>query len=409
MEVLHQRCAGLDVHKDIVVACVRLAIGSDVQQEVREFSTTMRGLLALADWLETFQVTHAAMEATGVYWKPVWYVLEGRLELILANAMHVRNVPGRKTDVNDAMWIADLLAHGLVRASFVPPTPILELRDLTRTRKQLVREIAQHTLRIQKVLEDANIKITGLISDILGLSGRAILSALAAGEQDPEHLADLAQGLLKKKRTALIEGLRGNVRDHHRFLLQLHLGQIAALEDAVSRLEERLGETMAPFRWAVQLLTTMPGVSNVVAQVIVAEIGTDMRRFPTAGHLVSWAGLCPRMQESAGKRRSTRTRHGAPWLKTVMVQAAWAGSRKRNSYLKAQFLRLKSRRGPKKAILAVAATMMVAVYHMLRDGVEYEDLGADHFDRRDKAKTAHRLVCRLRELGVQVQIETAVA
>lgn len=409
MEVIHQRCAGLDVHKDTVVGCVRLAVGEDVQQDVQTFPTTMQGLLALADWLEAFGVTHVAMEATGVYWKPVWHVLEGGCELVLANSAHVRNVPGRKTDVNDAMWIADLLAHGLVRPSFVPPTPILELRDLTRTRKQLVREISQHTLRIQKVLEDANVKITGLISDLLGLSGRAILNALAAGESDPERLADLAQGLLKRKHSALVLGLRGNVRDHHRFLFKLHLGQINALEQAVAEVEGRLGEVMAPFRWAARLLTTMPGVSEVVAQVIVAEIGTDMSRFPTAGHLVSWAGLCPRMQESAGKRRSTRTRHGAPWLKTVMVQAAWAGSRKRDSYLKAQFLRLKSRRGPKKAIMAVAASMMVATYHMLRYGVEYQDLGSDHFDRRDRTKLANRLIRRLEELGLQVKVEPAAA
>jgi transposase len=409
MEVIHKRCAGLDVHKDTVVVCVRLARGEEVQQEVRSFPTTTQGLLTLADWIAASGVTHAAMEATGVYWKPVWHLLDGVCELVLANSAYVRNIPGRKTDVNDAMWIVDLLAHGLVRPSFVPPTPILDLRDLTRTRKQLVREISQHTLRIQKVLEDANIKITGLISDLLGLSGRAILAALAAGEQDPERLAGLAQGLLKRKHAMLVEGLRGNVRDHHRFLLNLHLEQIQALERAVVEVEGRLGEVMAPFRWAARLLKTMPGVSDVVAQVIVAEIGTDMSRFPTAGHLVSWAGLCPRLQESAGKRRSTRTRHGAPWLKTVMVQAAWAASRKRDSYLKAQFLRLKGRRGPKKAILAVAASMMVAVYHMLRDGMEYQDLGGDHFSRRDRDKIAHRLIRRLEELGLEVRVEPAAA
>ncbi|TMQ54037.1 MAG: IS110 family transposase, partial [Candidatus Eisenbacteria bacterium] len=245
-------------------------------------------------------------------------------ELLLANSSHVRNVPGRKTDVNDATWIADLLAHGLIRPSFVPPTPILELRDLTRTRKQLVREIAQHTLRIQKVLEDANLKITGLISDLLGLSGRAILEALAAGEQDPERLVDLTRGRLKAKRSTLIEGLRGQATSHHRFLIRLHLRQIDALKHAVGEIETRLGELLVPFQWATRLLVTMPGVSDIVAQVIVSEIGVDVHRFPTAGHLVSWAGLCPHLDESAGKRRSTRTRHGAPWLETVLVQAAWA-------------------------------------------------------------------------------------
>lgn len=407
MEVLHARCAGLDVHKDTVVACVRLASGDEVQQEVRSFATTTQGLMALADWLMASGATHAAMEATGVYWKPVWHVLESVCELVLANAAHVRNVPGRKTDVNDAVWIADLLAHGLLRASFVPPTPILELRDLTRTRKQLVREISQHTLRIQKVLEDANIKITGLISDVLGLSGRAILEALANGESDVERLVALTDRRLKAKRPALALALQGHVTEHHRFLIQLHLGQIDALERAVGEIEARLGEVLVPFRWATRLLITMPGVSDIVAQVLVAEIGTDMGRFPTAGHLVSWAGLCPRMDQSAGKRRSTRIRHGAPWLKTVLVQAAWAGSRKHDSYLRAQFLRLKGRRGAKKAIMAVAASMLTAAYYMLRDGVEYRDLGAGHFDQRDRIKVANRLIRRLEELGLKVQVEAA--
>lgn len=407
MEVIYPRCAGLDVHKDTVVACVRIASGDDVQQVVKTFATHTKGLLELADWLISHGCSHVAMESTGVYWKPVWHVLEGSFELILANAMHLRNVPGRKTDVNDATWIADLLAHGLIRASFVPPAPIQELRDLTRTRKQLVREVAQHTLRIQKTLEDANLKITGLISDVLGLSGRAILEAIAAGEEDPEHLADLAHRRLKAKRSTLVEALRGHVTEHHRFLLRLHLRQIDALRGAIGEVESRLGEVLRPFRAAAQLLTSMPGVSDTVAQVIVAEIGVDMSRFPSADHLVSWAGLCPRMDRSAGKRRSTRTRQGAPWLKTVLVQAAWAASRTQNCYLRAQFLRLKTRRGPKKAILAVAASMLTASYHMIRDGLEYEDLGADHFDRRDKSKLAKRLIRRLEDLGLQVQVRAA--
>jgi transposase len=289
----------------------------------------------------------------------------------------------------------------------VPPTPILELRDLTRTRKQLVREIAQHTLRIEKVLEDANLEIAGLISDMLGLSGRRILEALAAGETEPAHLVDLTQGRLKASRAALRQALEGHVTEHHRFLIGLHLRQIDALQRAVVEIEQRLGEVLVPFRWATRLLKTMPGVSNIVAQVLVAEIGTEMSRFPTAGHLVSWAGLCPRMDQSAGKRRSTRIRHGAPWLKTVLVQAAWAASRQRDSYLRAQFLRLKGRRGAKKVILAVAASMLTAAYFMLRDGVEYRDLGPDHFDRHDRTKTANRLIRRLEALGLKVQVQTA--
>jgi len=406
MEVLYPRCAGLDVHKDIVVACVR-CVSAPAAHEVRSFGTTTRELLALADWLEGHGCTHVAMEATGVYWKPVWHMLEGRFELVLANAQHIRNVPGRKTDVNDATWIADLLAHGLIRSSFVPPAPIQELRDLTRTRKQLVREISQHSLRIQKVLEDANIKVASVLSDVLGHSGRAMLAAIIDGEESPERLADLAQRSARKKRAALVEALRGHVTPHHRTLLKLHLGLVAALEAALRDVDGAVGKALAPISFAADLLKTMPGVSGVVAHVIVAEIGADMSRFPTAGHLVSWAGLCPRNDESAGKRRSTRVRKSGTWLKTTLVTAAWAAVRKKDSYLRSQFLRLKSRRGPKKAILAVAASMLTASYYMLRDAVEYRDLGPNHFDRRDKSKSINRLVRRLRDLGCEVQLNHA--
>jgi len=407
MDLVHPRCAGLDVHQKTVVACARIVADGAVTQEVRTFGTTTRELLALAEWLAAQGVTHAAMESTGVFWKPVWHLLEGQFELVLANAVHVRHIPGRKTDVNDAMWLADLLAHGLIRASFVPPAPIHALRDLTRTRKQLVREVAQHTLRLQKILEDANLKLTTVVSDILGVSGRAILEAVIAGEQDPERLADLGRGRLKASRRSLVDALRGVVTDHHRFMLQLHLAQIDGLEAAIRTVETRVGEALAPFRAAVEHLITMPGVSQTVARVILAEVGLDMTRFPTAGHLVSWAGLCPRLDESAGKRRSTRTRPGAPWLKTTLVQAAWAAVRTKETYLRAQFLRLKSRRGPKKAILAVAASMLTASYHILKHSVDYHDLGPDHFARRDKAKLARRLIRRLHDLGLSVEIRPA--
>lgn len=406
MEILRPRCAGLDVHKDNVVACVRIAEGTFVQ-EVQTFATTTSGLLALLDWLTTHAVTHVAMEATGVYWKPVWHVLEGHAELVLANAQHIRNVPGRKTDVSDAMWIADLLAHGLIRGSFVPPTATQELRDLTRTRKQLVREVAQHSLRLQKVLEDANIKVASVLSEILGKSGRAMLKALIAGETDPKRLAELAQGHARKKHDALTEALRGRVTTHHRTMLQLHLQVIEALEAAIREVDTAVGKALEPIRALAKLLTTMPGVSDIVAQVLVSEIGTDMARFSTPGHLISWAGLCPRSDESAGKRRSTRVRKGAPWLKTTLVTAAWAAVRTKDTYLRAQFLRLKSRRGAKKAILAVAASMLTAAYFMLRDGVEYKDLGPDHFDRHDKGKTISRLVRRLKDLGCEVELRAA--
>ncbi len=407
MEVVHERCAGLDVHQHNVVACARTVASGRIEQEVRTFDTTTKGLLELSDWLSERGCTHAAMESTGVYWKPVWYVLESSFELVLANAMHIKNVPGRKTDVNDAMWIADLLAHGLIRGSFVPPTPVQELRDLTRTRKQLVREVAQHTQRIQKTLEDANIKLTGIISDVLGKSGRAMLEALIAGETDPEKLVALTSRRLKATRAELVEALRGRIREHHRFLLKLHLGQVDALRTAVRAVEARVGETLQPFCDLAELLTTMPGVSDTVAHVILGEIGIDMSRFPSAAHLVSWAGLCPRSDESAGKRRSTRVRKGAPWLKTVLVQAAWAATRVKDSYLRAQFLRLKGRRGPMKAIIAVAASMLTAAYHMLRDGVAYQDLTASYFDTRDRTKLAKRLIRRLEDLGLTVEVRAA--
>ncbi|HLM76515.1 MAG TPA: IS110 family transposase [Polyangiaceae bacterium] len=405
MEVLHTRCAGLDVHKDPVVACVRLASGNQVSQDVRTFGTTTKELLALSDWLSEQDCTHVAMEATGVYWKPVWHVLEGSFELLLANAAHIKNVPGRKTDVNDAMWIADLLAHGLIRASFVPETPIQDLRTLTRTRKQLVRGRVQHVQRIQKTLEDANLKIASAISDIMGVSGRAILNALIEGETDPEKLVALTGKRLKASHQTLVEALRGHVTKHHRFLLKLHMDQIASIEAAIDAIDAEIGTALDPFRAEAVRLTTIPGVRDIAAQVILSEIGADMSRFPTAGHLLSWAGLCPRNDESAGKRRSTRVREGSKWLKTTLVQAAWAATCVKETYLRAQFLRIKSRRGPKKAILAVAASMLTAVYFMLRDGVEYRELGSNYFDHLDKKKTVARLVRRLNDLGCEVELK----
>jgi len=407
MKVLHARCAGLDVHKDTVVACVRIQEGSTASHIVESFGTTTKALLALGDWLGEHEVTHVAMEATGVYWKPVWHVLEPSVELVLANAMHIKNVPGRKTDVNDATWIADLLAHGLIQSSFVPPTAIQEMRTLMRTRKQLVRERAQHVQRLQKTLEDANLKIASFISDVAGTSGRAIVKALIDGKTKPEELLAVTTGRLRADHDTLLESLRGRVRDHHRFLFKLHLEQVEALEKAIASIDAEVGSTLDPFRDQVTRLKTMPGLSDVAAQVLVSEIGVDMSRFPTAAHLISWAGLCPRNDESAGKRRSTRLRQGAPWLKATLVQAAWSAARAKTGYLRAQFLRLKSRRGPKKAIMAVAASMLTAAYYMLRDHVDYRDLGTDYFDRTNKAKATNRLVRRLKELGYEVELKAA--
>lgn len=338
--------------------------------------------------------------------EPVWHLLDdGELHLSLANARHVRNVPGRKTDVNDATWLADLLAHGLLRDSFVPPAPIQQMRDLTRTRKQLIRERAQHIHRIQKVLQDANLKLDSVLTHVMGASGRAMLDAIVQGVSDPVALAAHAKGLARKKHDALVAALTGKVTAHHRALLQLHLGLYDALTKAIAEVDTSLGKVLAPMKARAKLLTTIPGVSDWVAQVLIAEIGIDMTRFATASHLVSWAGLCPRCDESAGKRHNTRIRDGAPWLKATLVQAAWPAVRTHDSYLRAQFYRLKAKRGAKKAIIAVAASMLTAAWHMLRDGVEYHDLGGDYFTQRDKSKVAGRLVRRLQDLGYEVDLK----
>ena len=405
MEVLHPHCAGLDVHKDSVVACVRHMVDGTVKREVRSFQTTTKGLIALSEWLSAEGCTHIVMEATGVYWKPVWHILaDGEFALVLANAAHVKNVPGRKTDVNDATWLAELMAHGLVRGSFVPDEQTQEMRTLLRTRKQLVRERSRHIRRLQKALEDANIKLDSVISDILGLSGRRMIEALIAGETDPNALAALAHRRIKASPAELEAALRGRVTRHHRFLLGLHLQQIDAIDAAIDQIDQEVDALVEPFRTAVQLLTTIPGIDELSACVILAEIGRDMSRFPTAGHLISWAGLCPKNDESAGKRRSTRMRKGAPWLKTTLVQCAWAAARRKASYLQAQFHRIRARRGAKKAIGAVAASILTAAYHMLKHGALYEDLGPAHFDKRAQAKQVHRLIDRLRNLGFAVQI-----
>jgi len=405
MDVLYRRCAGLDVHKDSVVACARWVDDGEVVREVRSFATTTGALLALSDWLTERGCTQVAMEATGVYWKPVWHVLsDGEFILTLANAAHVKAVPGRKTDVNDAAWLADLLAHGLIRGSFVPDAPTQALRALLRTRKQFVREKAGHTQRLQKTLEDANIKLDSVISNILGSSGRAIIEAIVAGERDPAQLAALADRRIKAAPATLREALRGRVTPQHRFLLKLHLQHIDAVDAAIASIDTQVADDLAPFRQAVRLLTSIPGVSDLAGQVIVSEIGTDMSRFPTAEHLISWAGLCPRNDESAGKRRSNRLRHGAPWLKTTLVQCAWAASRSKNSYAHALFHRLRARRGARKAVCAVAASLLTAIYHMLKDGTFYQDLGPDHFDRRARERQTSRLVQRLVNLGYAVEL-----
>lgn len=407
MDLIHQRCAGLDVHKDTVVACKRIVEAENVRREVKTFGTTTEALYELFDWLGFDQVTHVVMESTGVYWKPVWHVMEEGFELVLANAKHVKNVPGRKSDVKDAEWLAELLAHGLVRGSFVPLEPIQHLRELTRARKQFVQERVRHVQRLQKTLEDANIKLDSVISDILGRSGRAMIDAIAMGETNPEVLAQLAHPRLTATPEKLKAALKGRVTEHHRIMLRLYLDHIDATGRAIKSIEQHVEAALEPFRKAVELIVTVPGIGHDVAAAVVAEIGVDMTRFPTEAHLISWAGLCPRSDESAGKRRSTRIREGAPWLKPMLVQAAWSSVRVKESYSRAQFHRLKSRRGPGKAIIAVAASMLGAIYHMLRKEVPYKDLGADHFEKKSKDRIIQGCLRRLKHLGCEVELKQA--
>lgn len=405
MEVIHRRCAGLDVHKATVVACVRLVEDGEVRREVRTFGTATAPLLALSAWLAGNGVTHIAMEATGVYWKPVWHILsDGEFELVLANAAHIRNVPGRKTDVNDATWIAELLAHGLIRASFVPGEEIQELRVLMRTRKQLVREQTSHTQRLQKTLEDANIKLDSQISDILGLSGRRMIEALIAGETDPASLAALAHRQLKASPEELQTALQGRITANHRFLLHLHLRQIDQLAALIEEIDHKVADHLQPFRDALGQVSTVPGVRAVAAPAILAEIGVDMSLFPTAGHLLAWAGLCPGNNQSADRRRRSRLRKGSRWLKETLIQSAWAAVRTKGTYYRAQYHRLAARMDKKKAICAVAASMLTAIYHMLKDGTLHQDLGADYFARRSRQSRTNRLVKQLASLGYHVEI-----
>jgi len=410
METLYPRCAGIDVHKNNVVVCARCADGpGKPREEVRTFATMTGDLLALADWLAGQGITHVAMESTGVYWKPVFHLLEGRFQVVLVNAQHIKQVPGRKTDVKDCQWIAQLLAHGLLKASFVPPEPIRELRDLTRQRTQLIGERAAAANRIQKVLEDCNIKLASVATDVLGASGRDMLEALIAGEADPEKLAELARKRLREKIPQLRRALQGRVTEHHRFLLRLHLDHITQLEELIGRLGVRIEEALAPFAEALQRLQTIPGVSQRVAETVLAEVGPDGGPFATAAHQASWAGMCPGNDESAGKRRSGRTTKGNRWLKRILVQAAWAASRARGTYLQAQYRRLAKRRGRKKALVAVGHTLLVVMYHVLKRGTTYQELGPDFLDRLEPERLTRQLVQRLEKLGHKVTLEPAPA
>jgi len=408
MDVVYERCCGLDVHKTSVVACLLISRSAgEPVRTVRTFGTMTGDLLDLADWLAAAGCTHVAMESTGVYWKPLWNLLEDSFELLLVNPRHIKAVPGRKTDVTDAEWIADLLRHGLLRASYVPNRPQRELRELTRYRTSLVRERTAAANRLQKTLEGANIKLASVATDILGKSGREILAALVAGETDGATLAQLAQGRLREKLPQLEQALVGCIGPHQRFLVAEHLAHIDFLEAAIDRVSAEIAERLRPCAEAVARLDTIPGIGPYLAEALIAEIGTDMSRFPTAAHLASWAGMCPGNHESAGKRRSGKTRKGSPWLRALLVQAAHAGARKKDTYLGAQYRRLAARRGKSRAAVAVGHAILIIAYHLLRDGTDYHDLGPRYFDERDRRAVERRLVHRLEGLGYTVSLQPA--
>jgi transposase len=407
MDIVHPRCCGLDIHKKTVVACV-IVPGEDGQprKAVRTFGTMTADLLELSDWLDAQAVTHAAMESTGPYWKPIWNVLEGHLSLVLANAHHIKAVPGRKTDVKDAEWIAELLRHGLIQGSFVPDRDGRELRELTRYRTTLVQERTAVVNRLQKTLEGANIKLASVASDILGKSGREMLDALVAGETDAAALAQLAKGRMQQKRQALEQALTGRMAAHQRFLVAQQLAHIDFLDEAITGASTEIAERLRPLEHtAIERLDTIPGVGRRTAEVIIAEMGADLTRFPTAGHLASWAGMCPGNRESAGKRLSGKTRKGSKWLRTVLIEAAHAAGRSKTTYLGAQYRRLLPRRGKKKAAVAVGHSILVIAYHLLTRATTYTELGPQYFEERERTAVEKRLVRRLEALGNKVTLE----
>jgi transposase len=409
MEILYARCGGLDVHKRTVVACLLVPgpEGGTPTKQLRTFGTMTHDLLALSDWRAATGCTHVAMEATGAFWKPIYNLLEDRFAVLVVNAAHIKAVPGRKTDVRDAEWIADLLRHGLLRASFIPDRPQRELRELTRYRTTLIQERANEVNRLQKVLEGANIKLASVATDILGRSGRDMLVALVSGTSDAAALAQLARGRLREKLPQLEQALTGQFSAHHRFLIAQQLAHIDFLDASLERVNAEIAERVRPFELALERLQTIPGVGRHTAEVLLAEIGTDLSRFPSAGHLASWAGLCPGNDESAGKRRSGRTRKGSPWLRTALVEAAQAAARTKDTYLAAQYRRLAARRGAKRAAVAVAHSLLVMVYVLLTHHQVYHELGGQYFDARDRQAVQRRLVRRLEALGYAVALQPA--
>lgn len=406
MRIVYKRCCGLDVHKKVIVACLLLLEpDGELRKEIRKFGTMTEDLLALLDWLQQAGCTHVAMESTGVYWKPIYNILEGHLEVVVVNAQHLKGVPGRKTDVLDAEWLAECFQLGLLKASFIPPAPVRELRDLTRYRTSLIRERARTANRLQKVLEDANIKLAGVVTDIQGVSAWAMLQAIVEGNTDPEAMANLAKGLLRKKRPQLVSALSGRVKPHHRFLIAEHLSQIEYLQEAIQRIGAEVEERLRPFELQVKRLDSIPGISRQIAEVLLAEIGWDMSRFPTDKHLASWAGMCPGNNESAGKRRNGKTRKGSRWLRHALIEAAHGAARTKNKYLKSHYHRVAAHRGKKKALVAVGHSILIISYHLITRGQEYTDLGTNYFDERDRNAVQRRCVKRLEKLGFKVELQ----
>ncbi len=411
VDVVHERCAGIDISKADVKVCVRVPSSARRRRsEIRTFTSMTNDLLAMRDWLVAQSVTVVGMEATGDYWKPVFYLLEDGFEVQLLNARHMRNVPGRKSDVADSEWIAKLIEHGLIRASFVPPEPIRQLRDLTRYRTVVVRERVREAQRLEKLLEDAGIKLSAVVSDILGKSARAMLEALVAGERRPQVLAELALGSMRGKKPLLAEALTGRFGAHHAFLVRAMLDRVDEADAMIARLNRQIEAQVAPFRRVITLLDGIPGISTRVAEVIVAEIGADMSRFPTAAHLASWAGMCPGNDESGGRRKSGTTRPADAWLRAALGEAAMAASHTKGTYLAARFRRVASRRGKKRAIVAVGHSILIATWHMITSDTEYRDLGGDYFiERTGKTRVTQRLVGQLSQLGWRVNLTPATA
>jgi len=405
MEAIYRRCCGLDVHKEIVVACLLVREGGKVVKEIRTFLTMTVDLVVLHDWLKAHQVTHVAMESTGIYWRPVFNLLEGDFTILLVNAAHIKTVPGRKTDVKDCEWIADLLSHGLLRGSFIPPEPIRDLRDLTRYRKSLTDERVRQVQRLQKFLEGANIKLASVATNVMGVSGRAMLEALIAGSTDPQVLSELAKGRLRKKLPELKKALEGRFRSPHGFMVAEILTHLDFLDEAIERVSQEVSNRIIPFSRKVELMDLIPGINQRVAEGVLSEMGADMSFFPSHRHAASWAGLCPGNNESAGKRKSGRVRKGNQWLRRYLIEASWAAVQKRATYLSALYHRLVPRRGKKKAIVAVAHTLLVMIYHILKDQVPYRELGSDYFNKLNAAYVQRHHVKRLESLGFKVILE----